>query len=381
TVRSRRGSQIIICTVLCVNLLYLCLVWAPFTLQALSHDVHAVQKAFGDDSHREASYSKLMLEDGEGVIIEEEISFSSSAKFVSDARGQSLGDSQHKMRRDLSDDKRAEWSAIFDGARRQAQRGHPHRLSLTAGEKSGGGSLSWGSGMQDLITSSCAYTLAFTAVMKTAIQRMHVMFPSGSWALGGIVGVMISLPTALTLTLRLLVSGSHFSAHELELTSSGYTFYNIICDVHITESYVVSLFLEWAALLTLVLLATGILLACRLRAQNSQKLPLEEQDEQESRGIEDWARDIVLVIDAAWAWPVKPALVLALYCTYGPHWTNLVCWLSHLVVSIPVVFLPLAVFLTRTSDISTSTDAQVILTQKQQSSTTKEKSIITESKA
>lgn len=368
--RSWRSSQIILCTVLCVNLLYLCLVWAPFTLQALSHDINHLQKALDNEALQQQSpYTKFLEEDGviKGVI-QEEITLTSEAKFVSDVRGQNLDVIQHKMRRDLSDAKRAEWSAIFEGARREATipEDLPHQLSLRDREMTGG-SLSWGSGMQDFITSSCAYALAFTAVMKTAIQKMHVILPGGSLSLGGIVVFLIGVPAALTLTLRIVASGNHFAEHEL-YTSSGYTFYNIICSVHITESYVVSLFLEWAALLTLVLVATGILLAARLRDQHSNKLPREEQDEQESRGIEEWARDIVLVIGAAWAWPVKPAMVLALYCTYGSHWTNLVCWFSHLVVSIPVVFLPLSVFLNRTSDDSSDKEPKVVMTQQHKSS-------------
>ncbi|XP_063866983.1 uncharacterized protein LOC135104036 [Scylla paramamosain] len=52
-------------------------------------------------------------------------------------------------------------------------------------------------------------------------------------------------------------------------------------------------------------------------------------------------------LGAGWAWPLKPVLVTILFCIHGTHWSNVVCWLANMVVAIPVVFMPLAVFLSR----------------------------------
>ncbi|XP_042879787.1 uncharacterized protein LOC122266082 isoform X2 [Penaeus japonicus] len=353
----RKAERLLITSIIVVSLVYLTAVWAPFTLSALKHDLSDLQgggRAAGSfqplrhdavrsvqsrsvDSSESGSSDEFTVE---YVDLTNGEVYASRAEALSRASRATTGlkaltAEEHNPPREIPvDPSSAKPSASFTA--------FPMTTSSLA-------PVAWSSDEQDLITSSCAYSLAFTAVARLAILRRPLLHPRGSWGVGAGAGVLVGVPAAVTVLVRTLGGTTpHFAPHQPEVTAAGYFLYSIICDAHITQAYVISLFLEWAALFTLLLVILALVVSVATR---SSKVIMREEEEdlhEEEEGlgsVESWARDAVLTVGALWAWPLKPTLVLVLYCVYGPHWTNVVCWLAHVVVAIPTVFIPLAVFL------------------------------------
>ncbi|XP_037786885.1 uncharacterized protein LOC119582588 isoform X2 [Penaeus monodon] len=358
----RKAERLLVTSIIVVSLVYLTAVWAPFTLSALKHDLvdlqgggHAADELrLGHGSFHEAvrHVKPRTADSGES---------GSSDEFTVEYIDLSNGEVYTSRSEALSRAARATTGLKALTAEAQSPPREvpvePSSARPTASftafpvTTSNLAPVAWSSDEQDLITSSCAYSLAFTAVARLAILRRPLLHPRGSWGVGAGAGVLVGVPAAVTVLVRTLGGTTpHFAPHQPEVTAAGYFLYSIICDAHITQAYVISLFLEWAALFTLLLVILALVVSVATRSSKVMMREEEEEEEmhEEEEGlgsVEGWARDAVLTIGALWAWPLKPTLVLILYCVYGPHWTNVVCWLAHVVVAIPAVFIPLAVFL------------------------------------
>ncbi|XP_076054553.1 uncharacterized protein LOC143033236 [Oratosquilla oratoria] len=217
--------------------------------------------------------------------------------------------------------------------------------------------------VQDLVTSSCAYSHAVTATLRLALARKMVDLPAlrGSGSSGLVVGVIVGVPLLVVAVVRAAGGGVNLQPHHVEYSSDGYALYNIICDVRTDASYVLTLFLEWAGLGALLVMAVGVGVGVGwVRGRGSREEEEEKQEKKDCGGeaprsgclspggsgrVVGWVRDVILGVAAGWAWPGKPIAALVFFALSGPKWTNLIGWLSHIVVAIPLVFVPLAVLL------------------------------------
>ncbi|ROT74740.1 hypothetical protein C7M84_006765 [Penaeus vannamei] len=354
----RKAERLLVTSIIVVSLVYLTAVWAPFTLSALKHDLADLQG--GGHSADDLRLGRGSFHDAVRHVkprTADSGESGSSDEFTVEYIDLSNGEVYSSKSEALSRAARATTGLKALTAEAQSP---PHEVPVEPSSARPTASftafpvttssltpVAWSSDEQDLITSSCAYSLAFTAVARLAILRRPLLHPRGSWGVGAGAGVLVGVPAAVTVLVRTLGGTTpHFAPHQPEVTAAGYFLYSIICDAHITQAYVISLFLEWAALFTLLLVILALVVSV-------------------ATSVEGWARDAVLTIGALWAWPLKPTLVLILYCVYGPHWTNVVCWLAHVVVAIPAVFIPLAVFLSpqghslKAADLPTAQDLEV----------------------
>ncbi|KAG7155662.1 uncharacterized protein LOC121854748 [Homarus americanus] len=348
----RTHERISIITILFLGVIYLMVIWAPFTLSAFRHDLVDLQKA-GDVKASIQHNTPDFKNEDIGIVVE----------YIDMRKGQALAEEtklQNRVVRATQEKHKGGFNFIFssnansvfeesnsDSSQPSMQPVSPWTAQSSADKKNS--QSSWNTDVQDLETSSCAYSLALTGVLRLVITRRTVLRTTRSLSMAIGSFLLVFVPALTTGLIRVVGrTTAHFALHEPEVTETGYTIYNIICDVHITEAYVLSLFLEWAALFTLAIILLGVGLACRLEKDKKDCDENTPDDEGTSCGsVETWARDSILLLGACWAWPVKPLLVLILYCQYGTHWTNVVCWLANVVAAIPVVFMPLAVFLSR----------------------------------
>lgn len=333
-------------TILCLNLIYLVVIWTPFTLLAFRHDLVNQHKDNVVDDNLQFSG---LTDDGEGLqefIVEyidirnDQVVAEETEELLRVARATQEMQNGFNVLPGLNSD------LILKAISNYSSQPSKEPSSQETAEHSYG---RWNTDIQDLETSSFAYSLALTGIFRLIVSRRTLWRPSRplGLALGLALGslILVMLPVLTTGLIRYIgKTAPHLALHKPEVTEAGYTIRNIICDVHITEAYVLSLFLEWAAVCTLAI--TALVLSFTLvPAKNKEGSDVHMEGS--NCNVETLARDLVLVLGASWAWPLKPLLALILYCQYGPHWTNLVCSLANVVVAIPVVFIPLAIFLSR----------------------------------
>ncbi|KAK7063181.1 hypothetical protein SK128_006533 [Halocaridina rubra] len=429
--QGQRHERILLLNIMIVSLVYLTVIWAPFTFTALKHDISDLyqtpkdlkeelnpslslsnpRKLYDDinvNNMKQRKEDKFTVEyidilPGHDVFldpsdIQEKISVEyiddEDRRFVGDITsdefaveyidirtGEPVKNKNEKLptrvtKRAVPENLEATWTVFFHS---QAEDISTKKSILSSSEKEKSDSHSeqsqqrntdrhyWSSSIQDLVTSSCAYSIAYTAVLRLIIKRKLMVCADGPLTMGLWSGFAVGVPGAITLLVRTLGrTTTHFAPHQPEYTTAGYFLYNIICDVHISEEYVVSVFLEWVALFTLLLLSMAVMYGVYIKRTNPEHTTeenygtLHEEGDTVNISVESRARDVVLFIGAIWSWPIKPLLVLILFCIYGSHWTNLVCWIGHVVVAIPVVFIPLAVFLSRPNHGKTSLNIYVI---------------------
>ncbi|XP_071530293.1 uncharacterized protein [Panulirus ornatus] len=344
---TRNHERFSIITILFLNIIYLLIIWAPFSVSAFRQDV--LNGASGMRGDFGNSASGIKEADASDFVVE----------YIDLRTGKVVAEEPDVLRRgpravqEKEDDDfnvlpslRIHYDppALENDSSQPAKHPVTH-WSIPSSTKLEKSRSSWNTDIQDLETSSCAYSLALTGIVRMVITKRPSLRPTQP--LFGMIGslLLVIVPAIVTGLTRIIGgTAAHFALHEPDINDSGFAIYNIICDVHITEAYVLSLFLEWVVLFTLAIASLGLGLAFR----SKDKTYNEDSMKTENPGcVETWARDFVLVLGAVWAWPVKPLFVLILYCQYGSHWTNVVCWLANAVVAIPVVLMPQAIFLSR----------------------------------
>nr|XP_053643299.1 uncharacterized protein LOC128696184 [Cherax quadricarinatus] len=333
-------------TILCLNLIYLVVIWTPFTLLAFRHDLVNQHKDNVVDDNLQFSG---LTDDGEGLqefIVEyidirnDQVVAEETEELLRVARATQEMQNGFNVLPGLNSD------LILKAISNYSSQPSKEPSSQETAEHSYG---RWNTDIQDLETSSFAYSLALTGIFRLIVSRRTLWRPSRplGLALGLALGslILVMLPVLTTGLIRYIgKTAPHLALHKPEVTEAGYTIRNIICDVHITEAYVLSLFLEWAAVCTLAI--TALVLSFTLvPAKNKEGSDVHMEGS--NCNVETLARDLVLVLGASWAWPLKPLLALILYCQYGPHWTNLVCFTGKCGGSNSRVFIPLAIFLSR----------------------------------
>lgn len=324
---------ITVLSILILNLTYLSFIWAPFTITTFKHnlqDLRAVHRPGGATEQIQvpSTYILAYLENRNGTLVQE----TKLGTVLGETNYGQLVLPEGNGPQDLitvSFDKLKKFESNL------APPAQPRRSRL-------GDSLNqWIIHVQDLITSSFVYSLILLTVMRRAMADKCLVLGSLQVSLSSFLLAMLPIPLVLA-TRELANTSNLFALHTSEVSKSGYTMYSIICDVNITQNYVVSLFLECAV----VLLVAAVLLVVTQR-RIKFAFSSTEEDGCESVQVEDVACKFVMSLGAGWAWPLKPVLVTILFCIHGTHWSNVVCWLANMVVAIPVVFMPLAVFLSR----------------------------------
>ncbi|XP_045604592.2 uncharacterized protein [Procambarus clarkii] len=376
----RAYERIFLNTVICLNMIYLVIIWGPFTLSAFRHDFVDLHHdaAVINDMQRSAlvigenvpEFAVQYIDMDKGEVVTEKIQIHLRfARAIEEREGSfNLLTS--------SDD-----TNLTDAVGNYSSQPFKESMSqLTTEENSPG---SWDTDVQDLETSSFAYSLALTAIFRLLLARKSALRPSHPIYIAMATFLLVVIPAFTTGLIRFIGNSvPHLAPHKPEMTSAGLTIRNIICDVHITEAYVLSLFLEWAAVFTIAIVVVALSSTLKPSKTDSKdfyekgsytlkpskidscvtdskdyekgsstlkpsKTDSKDFYEKDCNSVDMLACDFVLILGTCWAWPVKPLLALILYCQYGQHWTNLVCTIAHVVIAIPVVFIPLAVFVSQ----------------------------------
>ncbi|KAG0728898.1 hypothetical protein GWK47_031508 [Chionoecetes opilio] len=339
---------ITILTILILNLTYLSTVWAPFTITTFKHNLQDLPKpAEGEGVQAPSTYILEYLSRRNGSVVQETklgtvIGETTSGHLVlPEGKGpQALITIGFDQLRELE----------HDLAPPPPPQHRPSRLGDALNQ--------WITNVQDLVTSSFTYSLILTAVVWKVMAEKGVMV---GWVPASLCSFLLAfMPIPLTLATRGLANTTHhFALHTSEVAKRGYTMYSIICDVHITQVYVVGVFLEC----TLVLLLATLLLVVMQRRVKYSATSQEEEQTCDTVRVEEVACKFVLLLGAGWAWPLKPVLVTILFCIHGIGVDTFVSALEQCGVlagqhgvAVPVVFVPLAVFLSRSEPNSCTED-------------------------
>lgn len=316
--------RVTILTILMLNLVYLTVIWAPFTITTFKHNL---QERRPEGMERVVPSSPGISE----YIVRRDPDLLLESRF----------------------DRMVMEETLFDAGYYDPQE-LPTGFSqpTTSPQSDLGESLkSWITGVQDLITSSFTYSLVLTLLVEKIMKEKRLVVGLLQASLGALL--LVVTPVPLTLSLRALANTTDmFALHTPEI-KSGYTLYSIICDVHVTEAYVVGLFLELTMVL-LVVVVVAVITTRRYKSHQEKESDICPRAEDDPFRVEDLACNFVLWTGAGWAWPVKPLVIIVLFLIHGPHWNNAICWLSNMAVAIPVAFMPLAVFLARATEPDTS---------------------------
>ncbi|MPC38235.1 hypothetical protein E2C01_031740 [Portunus trituberculatus] len=327
---------ITVLSILILNLIYLSFIWAPFTITTFKHnlqDLQAVRQPAGarEHMHVPSTYILAYLEDCNGTLVQKT------------KLGTVLGETNYGQLILPEGNGPQDLITVSFDQLKKYESDHAH-LAQARHSRLGDSLNQWIINVQDVITSSFVYSFILLAVMRKTMADKYLLLSNLQVSLSGFLLAMLPFPLVLA-TREMANTSNLFALHTSEVSKSGYTMYSIICDVNITQNYVVSIYLECAV----VLLVAAVLLVVTQRRFN---FPISntEEDGCEPVQVEDVACKFVMIVGAGWAWPLKPILVTILFCVYGTHWSNVVCWLANMVVAIPVVFIPLAVFLSCTEE-------------------------------
>lgn len=223
-----------------VSLVYLTAVWAPFTLSALKHDLADLQG--GGHSADDLRLGRGSFHDAVRHVkprTADSGESGSSDEFTVEYIDLSNGEVYSSKSEALSRAARATTGLKALTAEAQSP---PHEVPVEPSSARPTASftafpvttssltpVAWSSDEQDLITSSCAYSLAFTAVARLAILRrvrrplQPLLHPRGSWGVGAGAGVLVGVPAAVTVLVRTLGGTTpHFAPHQPEVTAAGY---------------------------------------------------------------------------------------------------------------------------------------------------------------